>query len=178
MEAESLDDTRVQLRVARLPAGERFGNTDLVNIADVGFGVSQTVPVIAALHAADAGRLVFIEQPELHLHLHPRAQVALARVLVAAANRGVRIVAETHSSVLLRAIQTAVACGDIPADDVSLNWFRRDMDTGATTASRADLDDDGSIHSPHRLYTVSLRRQMLGLMRSSPCRRPSPGPQP
>jgi hypothetical protein len=142
VKAERLDDTQVQLRVARLPAGGTARDTDLVNIADVGFGVSQAMPVITALHAADAGRLVYIEQPELHLH--PRAQAALADVLVRAANRGVRVVAETHSSILLRAVQTAVARNQIVPSDVSLNWFARDPRTGATTVTRADLHDDGS----------------------------------
>jgi len=36
-----------------------------VNIADVGFGVSQTLPVLVALLAADRDQIVFVEQPEL-----------------------------------------------------------------------------------------------------------------
>ena len=140
--AEPVNDTQVQLRVGRLPAGQRFGNTDLVNIADVGFGVSQTIPVVVALRAADAGRLVYIEQPELHLH--PRAQAAMASILVDAARRGVRVLVETHSSILLRAIQTAIASGLIDEADVSLNWFARDPDSGATSVARAALDADGA----------------------------------
>ena len=81
----------------------------MVSIADVGFGVSQVLPVLVALIVAEPGRLVYLEQPELHLH--PRAQVALAQVLAAAAKRGVRVVAETHSSLLLLAVQTLVAEG-------------------------------------------------------------------
>jgi hypothetical protein len=140
--AEPVNDTEVQLRVGRLPAGRRFTNRDLVNIADVGFGVSQTLPVLVALRAADAGRLIYIEQPELHLH--PRAQAAMASTLVGAARRGVRVVAETHSAILLRSIQTAIALGEINEEDVSLNWFARDPETGATSVSRAALDADGA----------------------------------
>ena len=57
----------------------------MVNIADVGFGVSQVLPVLVALIVAEPGQLVYLEQPELHLH--PRAQVALARVLADAAKQ-------------------------------------------------------------------------------------------
>ena len=92
IEAKRIDDTQVELRVGRLPRPKQGGARDLVSIADVGFGVSQTLPVVVALQAANPGQLVYIEQPEIHLH--PRAQVAMARLLVNAANRGVRVVAK------------------------------------------------------------------------------------
>lgn len=142
LKAKRLDDTRLELQVARLPAGEMFQNTDLVNIVDVGFGVSQALPVLAALIAARPGQFVYIEQPELHLH--PLAQSRMADVLVHAANRGVRVVVETHSDLLLRGIQTAVAKGRIQPGHVSLNWFTRDVKTGLTTVKKAVLDNDGA----------------------------------
>ncbi len=139
--AKRLGDTRVELRVGRLPRPSRGGAHDLVNIADVGFGVSQTLPVLAALLAAKPGQLVYLEQPEIHLH--PRAQVAMAALLVNAANRGVRVVTETHSSLLLRGVQTAVACGDITPDKVKLHWFQRNA-KGLTEVTSADLDETGA----------------------------------
>ncbi|MCH8960196.1 MAG: AAA family ATPase, partial [Bacteroidetes bacterium] len=105
--AKQINDTQVELRVGRLQRSTRGGARDLVNIADVGFGVSQVLPVLVALLAAETGQLVYIEQPELHLH--PRAQTALAEILADAAKRGVRVVVETHSPLLLTAIQTLVA---------------------------------------------------------------------
>src|SRR5664280_658319 len=79
IESKPLDDTQVELRVGRLGRGTRGGAFDMVNVADVGFGVSQSLPVVVALLAADVGQLVYIEQPEIHLH--PRAQVAMAKVI-------------------------------------------------------------------------------------------------
>jgi len=111
------------------------------NIADVGFGVSQVLPVLVALRAAEPGRLVYLEEPEIHLH--PRAQTKLSDVLAAAAKRGVRIVAETHSSLLLRAIQTLVAKGDLDPELVRLHWFTRDAE-GVTQVSSAKPDANGA----------------------------------
>ena len=139
--AERLDDTRVEIRVGRLPTAARGGARDLVNIADVGFGVSQTLPVLVALLAAEPGQLVFIEQPELHLH--PKAQVALAALLVEAAKRGVRVIAETHSSLLILALQTLIARGDIDPEKISMNWFTRDA-AGQTHVAEAKIGLDGS----------------------------------
>jgi len=136
--AKSINDTQVELRVGRTPSSHV---RDLVSIADVGIGVSQTLPVLVALHTAKLGQLVYIEQPEIHLH--PRAQTAMAQVLADAAMRGVRVVAETHSSLLLLGIQTLVAEGKLPPELVKLHWFTRG-DDGATTIRSADLDKGGA----------------------------------
>lgn len=135
-----IGDVGIEVKVGRLPL-HSTNDTDLVNIADVGFGVSQVLPVIVALIAAKPGQLVYIEQPELHLH--PNAQVALAQILADAAKRGVRVVAETHSSLLLLGIQTLVAEGKLSPELVKLHWFSRNKD-GITEIDSVDLDEAGT----------------------------------
>ncbi len=141
VEAQSVDDTQVELRVGRLTHGRSRDNHDLVSIADVGFGVSQSLPVLVALIAAEPGQVVYLEQPEMHLH--PRAQRRLAHVLADSANRGVVVVAETHSALLLREVQTLVATGKLSVDKVKLHWFQR-QDDGRTVVTPADLDENGA----------------------------------
>jgi hypothetical protein len=136
------NDTQVELQVGRMPHPAHGGAYDLVSIADVGLGVSQTLPVVVALHVARPGQMVFLEQPEIHLH--PRAQMALAEVLAEAANREVVVIVETHSSILLRGIQTAVAQRDLSSDKVSLNWFKRDLQSGLTECTAGTLDGAGA----------------------------------
>jgi hypothetical protein len=133
----------VELSVSRLPAGRKGKprKVDMVNIADVGIGVSQVLPIVVALIAAQEGQLVYVEQPELHLH--PRAQVVMAELLAEAANRGVRVIVETHSSLLLLTVQTMVAEGDLKPDDVGLHWFSRDA-KGATTVRFEQPDENGA----------------------------------
>ena len=158
---EKIGDTSIELQVGRLPlppaSGGEGGGTDMVSIADAGFGVSQVLPVLVALIVAKPGRLIYLEQPELHLH--PRAQVALAQVLADAAKRGVRVVAETHSSLLLLAIQTLVAEGSLSPELVRLHWFTRD-DNGATKIDTADLDEAGAYGDwPEDFDDVDLKTQ-------------------
>ena len=140
VEAQPIDDTQVELRVGRLTHSGP-GDKDLVSIADVGFGVSQSLPVLVALIVAEPGQVVYLEQPEMHLH--PRAQRRLAHVLADAANRGVIVVAETHSALLLREVQTLVATGKLSTDKVKLHWFQRQED-GRTVVTPADLDENGA----------------------------------
>ena len=137
---QKIGDVGIEVRVGRLPY-DRTDEADMVNIADVGRGVSEVLPVLVAVIAAEPGQLVYLEQPELHLH--PRAQVALARVLADAARRGVRVVAETHSSLLLLGVQTLVAEEDLSPELVKLHWFTRRED-GVTKVDSVDLDEAGT----------------------------------
>lgn len=140
VDTKKVGDVGIEIKVSRF-LDDKNDRAEMVNIADVGFGVSQVLPVLVALIVAEPGRLVYIEQPELHLH--PRAQVALAQVLADAAKRGVRVVAETHSSLLLLGVQTLVAEGDLPPELVKLHWFSRNKD-GITEVDSVDLDEAGA----------------------------------
>lgn len=143
IEPKRIDDVSVELEVGRLPVSSpEVSRDDRVNIADVGVGVSQVLPVLVALAAAERGQMVYIEQPELHLH--PKAQVALAEVLAAAAKRGVRVVVETHSSLLLQGIMTLIAEDKLDHEDVMLHWFTRDDKEGYTEVDSVEPDRNGA----------------------------------
>jgi hypothetical protein len=137
VETHKLNESKIEVLIPRTLQGDL---KDLVNIADVGLAVSQVLPVLVALILAHPNQLVHIEQPELHLH--PRAQWKLAQLLAEAANRGVRLVIETHSSLLLQGILTCVARGTITPNNVALHWFTRNED-GVTRVTTADLDARG-----------------------------------
>lgn len=77
------------------------------NISDVGFGVSQILPILVQLAVMSDEELLLIEQPELHLH--PRAQSKFGEILVDAIKSGRRIIIETHSEHILRSIQLAIS---------------------------------------------------------------------
>ena len=153
---KKIGDARIELQVDRIPRLKNH-NPEMVSIADVGFGVSQVLPVLVALITAKPGQLVYIEQPELHLH--PNAQVALAQVLGDAAKRGVHVVAETHSSMLLLGVQNLVAEGKLSPDIVKLHWFSRNKE-GITKVSSRNLDKTGAYGKwPVDFDKVSLREQ-------------------
>jgi len=154
--AKPINDTQVELQVGRLPQPSKAGKSDMVSIADVGVGVSQTLPVLVALHAAKPRQLVYIEQPEIHLH--PRAQTAMAQILAQAAKRGVRVVVETHSSLLILGIQTLVAEGMLSPELIKLHWFERRH--GRTEITSRDLDETGAFGDwPEDFADVALEAQ-------------------
>ncbi len=139
--SKKLDDTRVELQVGRLPSAAKGGEKDLVSIADVGFGVSQVLPVLVALLIARPGQVVYIEQPETHLH--PKAQRALAGIFAHAATQQATVVVETHSLIFIRAVQTLVAKQELDKGLVKLHWVARDA-KGDTTVTTRELDNAGA----------------------------------
>jgi hypothetical protein len=140
IEATEINDTQIELKVSRT-----FDSDDMVNIVDVGSGVSQILPVLVALVVAEPEQLVYLEEPEIHLH--PRAQANLGEIIVDAANRGVRVVLETHSDLLLRRIQSLVAEDKISADKAILHWFSRD-ENGFTQVTSTPLNETGGYGNP------------------------------
>ncbi len=157
VDTKKIDDTQVEVRVGRLKNKGDSQSTDMVSIADVGFGLSQTLPVVVALLIAEPEQLVYLEQPEIHLH--PRAQANLAQLLVDAANRGVRVVVETHSELLIRRVQSLIAEDKIAAEKVKLHWFSQD-DNGFTKVTTAELDETGAFGDwPEDFSEISLQEE-------------------
>ncbi len=76
------------------------GTSGILFLTDVGFGVSQVLPVVTLLQYVPDGATVILEQPEIHLH--PLAQAALADVIIQAAKH--RHVQELRSQRPLRSI--------------------------------------------------------------------------
>ena len=140
VKARKTSDTEVEIQVARLPKGLQHGAKDMVSIADVGFGMSQSLPVAVALLAAEPGELVYLEQPEIHLH--PRAEYGLSRLIHRAVMRGVQVVVETHSELLLVGLQELVASKKFKEKKAIIHWIQRDK-AGSSFLQSKELDVNG-----------------------------------
>lgn len=103
-EVEALDDreTVYRIRVRRSPSSPP------VMLTDVGFGISQVLPVLVLLAMAKDGDTVVLEQPEIHLH--PAVQSGLADIILETAlARNVQVILESHSEHLLTRLQRRIA---------------------------------------------------------------------
>ena len=84
----------------------------------------------------------------------------MAQLLADAANRGVRLVIETHSSLLLLGVQSLVAEGKLAPDKVILHWFQRNEE-GLTDITTGELDEEGRFGDwPVDFDDVTLETQM------------------
>ena len=115
------------------------------SLVDVGFGVSQVLPVITMLLMAPKKSIILLEQPELHLH--PNAQSALADLLLdVAETRNLQLIIESHSEHVLRRLQVRIAEEHSKfATPDNIKTYFCEPDTSGSTASEVELDRFGQI---------------------------------
>lgn len=134
---------------------EQVDKKQNVNLADVGFGYSQLLPMLVQIWdlatkrrtKAEKGKgvplVIAIEEPELHLHpgLQARlAEILLAGVRLAQAN-GVQmqLLLETHSETIVNFFGRAIAKGKLTNDEVSIVLFERSQEITETAPAKIHL---------------------------------------
>jgi predicted ATPase len=128
---------------------------------NVGFGIPYVLPIVVALLTAPPGGLIILENPEAHLH--PRAQVQIARLAARVVAAGRQVIIETHSDHILNAIRVAVARKTLASDNVALHWFEPDAD-GVITPRRITVDPKGRLSERPEGFFDEIERQLTNLM--------------
>lgn len=127
------------------------GSSREVLLTDVGFGVSQVLPVIVQSFYSEPGSTVIMEQPEIHLH--PSVQAGLADLFIEAISsrehgdpRGTQYIIESHSEYLLRRLLRRIAEGS----DVDPELVRCYVVVNRKDGSKIeplDVDKLGNVHN-------------------------------
>lgn len=132
------------------------------NLIDVGYGVSQALPILVDTIQRASSQTFLLQQPEVHLH--PRAQAELGSFFARQADKRRRFVIETHSDYLVDRIRMEVRRKTLTPDEVALLYFER-RKNGATI-HHLELDRDGSITNPppgYRQFFLNEERELLGI---------------
>ena len=144
-------------------SGRRKGA--LKNLIDVGYGVSQALPVITELLRSDSSQMFLLQQPEVHLH--PSAQAALGSLFCNIAAEGRKqIIVETHSDHLLDRVRIDTRDGKtgLKPEDVSILFFEEgELDVNIHSIR---LDKNGNVlDAPpsYRQFFMEETRSSIGL---------------
>lgn len=142
------------------------------NISDVGFGYSQILPIVTKLWfysyrpsrrfsyplSLETGRVVLIEQPELHLH--PAYQAKLADAFVEFVNIGKhqeninedyternepKLIFETHSETIINRIGRRIREGKLKAENVNVVIFDKKVQEMNTLVRQTSFNDKGQL---------------------------------
>ncbi len=108
---------------------------------NVGFGLTQVLPIVIAALSAQKEDILLIENPEVHLH--PAGQALMGHFLAEVASAGVQVILETHSDHILNGIRRFVKTGRISPDKVALHFFRaRSADTAQVVSPQINANGD------------------------------------
>ena len=130
-----------------------------VLIADLGFGVSQCLPILVKGVTMPSRSYLMVEQPEAQLH--PTAQLELGSYFADLwTQRNVGSIIETHSSNILLRLRRLVARGDLSHKDVSVAFFSLDEERGnVPVIKNLDINEDGSMQAglPMEFFAANIR---------------------
>lgn len=135
-------------------------NQDAINLelTDVGFGISQVLPVLVQAYLSPANSITIIEQPEIHLH--PKMQAWLTDALIKIAVKEEKIfIIETHSDALVRRIRLRIVdeSSELTEDDVAIYNLERDETGTSTLLKRVKINSEGDITWPGEFMDVEIQ---------------------
>ncbi|EQB8941408.1 AAA family ATPase [Vibrio parahaemolyticus] len=153
---------------------------------NVGFGLSYTLPIIAATLGATClpptlesqaswvinweikkttqGILLIIENPEAHLH--PQGQTAMGKMLAKAAACGVQVIVETHSEHVMDGVRIAIKEGALNHTDALFHYFEKSTE-GLTEIKTPSIDENGKISFwPNGFFDQTLKNRAFLAKRS------------
>lgn len=120
-----------------------FARQDASNFADVGFGISQVLPIVVADVGLHDGGVLLINQPEVHLH--PTSQARLANYM-ASRIPARQYVVETHSEYLINRFRLLVMKGDLDPADVGIVFLETSADGSNVRKHDISMTRDGKLH--------------------------------
>ncbi|MFA9396320.1 MAG: AAA family ATPase [Halodesulfovibrio sp.] len=122
-----------------------------LDVTDVGFGISQVLPVLLYSVWADRNELILIEQPEIHLH--PKAQADLVDFFIERSKDN-RFIIETHSEAFLRRLRRRIAEYDLESgqgvsyENVAICNFERNEENGRLCVNNQKISPTGEFEWP------------------------------
>lgn len=132
------------------------------NLIDVGYGVSQVLPLVTELLRETRRRVFLYQQPEVHLH--PSAQAQLGSFLAeTVAQRNHTLIVETHSDYIVDRVRMDVRDANVLSPrDVMILYFERDgLDT---SVHEITLDEQGHLlNAPPGYRGFFVREQIRSL---------------
>lgn len=143
-----------------------------MDLTDVGFGISQLLPILIAGFMGTSDSMTIIEQPEIHLH--PRLQAELAdlfmEIIKTANSRSQEktkrvLLVETHSEYILKRIRRRIAEHKLSVSDVAIYFVNPRTSESGNTASlyKVNIGSNGNINWPKDFYMTEFEDDMAFL---------------
>ena len=133
-----------------------------IAFADMGYGLSQFLPVLVLCYYTPEGSTLILEQPGIHLH--PKVQSQLADLMIEVVNeRNLQILVESHSEHFLTRLQLRIAEEKITADQTALYFCENE--NGTSKIKPLELDEFGNITNWPKDFFGNMRGDLTKLAR-------------
>lgn len=136
-------------------------NKEPINIINVGYGVSQVLPILFTLFT-QKNSVITIQQPEVHLH--PKAQAAIGSVFFDASieNLKQKLIIETHSDYLIDRFRREQRQAKKKSNAHVIFFLRKD---GINQAFSIAIDDNGNYNAdqPKEFREFFIKEEMENL---------------
>jgi hypothetical protein len=153
-------DAKRESEIIRLLLNSSTHDDLRVNIADVGFGVSQVFPIVLEGLRMHNGQTLLLEQPEIHLH--PRLQMQLGDYLVSLALSGKNVILETHSDhIVNRLVRRLIEDSTYGLEDLLAIYFVRQTPNGSVVETVEISEKDGIVNWPEEFFDQAGIEQQL-----------------
>ncbi|EMW1016126.1 AAA family ATPase [Serratia marcescens] len=129
-----------------------------LELTDVGFGISQVLPVLVQAYLSPEGSITIIEQPEIHLH--PKMQAWLTDALIKISMKEKKIfIIETHSDALVRRIRLRIVdeSSELTEEQVAIYHLERDESGSSTLLNKVAVNSEGDITWPGEFMDVEIQ---------------------
>lgn len=136
-------------------------NIDLeLTLNQVGFGISQLLPILTLILTSKRGDMLLIENPEIHLH--PKLQADLADLLIFALENGRRLIVETHSENIINRIRLRIKQNNKLLDKINIYFFEKDDEI--VTCNEIVINEQGKINNWPKNFLDQSYTDLLGLI--------------
>jgi len=155
---------QTQQEIISLEIMSKSTSKPYVNIADVGFGVSQVFPIILEGLRMPQGGTLLLEQPEIHLH--PNLQMQIADYFIAMALSGKNVIVETHSDhIINRLVRRIVESETNQFKDLISIYFITTGENGSTY-EEINIDDERGITNWPREFFDRVANEQENIIRA------------
>lgn len=134
------------------------------NIADIGYGVSQILPIAFRVQQLRSGSMYLLQQPEVHLHPSAQAEFSTWLISRVAEVPHIWICIETHSDFIIDRLLQSIASKKIRADQAAINWIN--VANFESSVTNLKISDGGEVNNPpkgYRQFFLDEARRNLGV---------------
>lgn len=141
----SVEPLSTELPIYDVRVSSMEHRSEKASILNVGFGMSQVLPVIVEGLRTQPGNALILEQPEIHLH--PKIQADLADFLMSLAMDGRQILVETHSDHLMNRIRRRLSEDESDRIRGLLRVYFAELTPDGAKFTLMDFDEFGCVQT-------------------------------